>query len=279
MKGAIDDNLISAVGDSPEHLRLAFRLAEIFESEIDFVTELRDGDQFMMLVEELWLHGVFKGYGNILVAEFMNDGRSFDAYRFLIDDRANYFDKGGQSLKKALLRAPLRFRYISSRFSHRRKHPILKIYRPHLGIDYAAPTGTPVSAAGSGWVKHAGWKGQYGKCIIIRHPNGYETYYGHLSKIKKGIRKGGKVTQGEIIGYVGSTGLSTGPHLDYRVKRFERFINPLKIDIPRNIPVPENMMVAYREYVAGLNRKIAVLENSSGTLQVRISSTPTIERP
>ncbi len=259
--GKITDNLITAVGKTREHQRLAYTLAEIFESEIDFVTELRENDSFTILVEELWLDDVFKGYGNILAAEFVNNGRRFSAYRYELDGRAYYFDEKGRSLKKALMRAPLRFKYISSGFSYRRKHPILKIYRPHLGVDYAAPAGTPVSAAGNGTVKFAGWKGHYGKCVIIRHPNGYETYYGHLSRIKKGIRRGKKVVQGEIIGYVGSTGMATGPHLDYRIKRYGKFINPLRMKVPRDRPVPKKYMADFREYVSNLKTEIAMLKS------------------
>ncbi len=269
LSGTIKDNLIYAVGETREHLRLAFELADIFESEIDFVTELREGDSFKMLVEELWLDNVFKGYGNILAAEFVNNGRRYEAYRFEIDGKPGYFDSKGRSLKKALLRAPLRFRYISSRFSYRRKHPILKIYRPHLGVDYAAPYGTPVSSAGDGTVKFAGWKGQYGKCVIIRHPNGYETYYGHLSRIKKGIRRGKKVKQGEIIGYVGATGMATGPHLDYRVKRFGKFINPLKMSLPRAKAVPKNKMDIFSKRVKSLQYMMNKLSGVPQTLQAK----------
>jgi murein DD-endopeptidase MepM/ murein hydrolase activator NlpD len=157
----------------------------------------------------------------------------------------------------------LRFRYISSGFSYRRKHPILKIYRPHMGVDYAAPEGTPVSAAGNGTVVYAGWRGAYGKSVIIRHPKGYKTYYGHLSRIKRGIKKGKRVSQGEVIGYVGSTGLATGPHLDYRVKRYDRFINPLKMRLPRTHSIPERATQRYIDYIAGL--KSEMIERSRKT--------------
>jgi murein DD-endopeptidase MepM/ murein hydrolase activator NlpD len=266
LEGRISDNLITAVGDSPEHLKAAFNLAEIFEAEIDFLTELRPGDRYMMLIEELWLDNVFKGYGNILAAEFWNNGKHYEAYRFELGGRPDYFDARGHSMKKALLRAPLRFRHISSRFSTRRKHPILKIYRPHLGIDYAAPAGTPVSAAGNGTVIHAGWKGSYGKCVIIRHPNGYKTYYGHLSRIKRGIRRGKRVSQGEIIGYVGKTGLATGPHLDYRVKKQGKFINPLRMKVPRGTPIPRKKMAEFTGYVQSLKEMIASARKRNSTL-------------
>ena len=275
--GKIEDNLINAVGDTREHLKVAYELAEIFESEIDFVTELRKGDSFTVLVEELWHDNAFKGYGEILAAEFVNNGRRFEAYRYELDGRAYYFDSKGRSLKKALMRAPLRFRYISSRFSYRRKHPILKIFRPHLGVDYAAPTGTPVSAAGNGTVKYAGWKGHYGKCVIIRHPNGYVTYYGHLSRIRRGIRRGVKVVQGQIIGYVGMTGRATGPHLDYRVKKNGRFINPLSMRVPRDRPVPKKYMADFKRYIKKTNSLIASLKRQKGSLYAAKSSSKDIK--
>jgi murein DD-endopeptidase MepM/ murein hydrolase activator NlpD len=139
----------------------------------------------------------------------------------------------------------LSFRRISSRFTKKRYHPILKIYRPHLGVDYAAPTGTPVSSVGDGTIKFAGYKGQNGKIVIIRHPNGYTTYYGHLSRIKKGIKRGVKVKQGQLIGYVGTTGLSTGPHLDYRIKKNNRFVNPLTLELPRGKSIPKTAMADF----------------------------------
>ncbi len=254
--GTIKDNLINSIGNDREHVRIAFDMAEIFESSIDFVTELRQGDSYRLLVEELWLNGVFKGYGKILAAEFTNNGKTYEAYRFKVNGRTGYYDSKGSSLKKALMRAPLRFRYISSGFTYRRKHPILKTYRAHRGIDYAAPRGTPVSAAGNGTVKFAGWNGGYGNLVIIKHPNGYETYYGHLSRIKKGTRKGKKVSQGDIIAYVGSTGLSTGPHLHYSIKRYGKFLNPLKIKLPRNRTVPAGLMSNFRNRVESLRAEL-----------------------
>ncbi len=266
LTGSIESNLIDAIGHTAEHQRLAIELAEIFESEIDFVTDLRRGDRFEMLVEELWKDNVFKGYGRIRAAKFINNGRKYEAYLYSINGKQYYFDRKGRSLKKALLRAPLRFKYISSRFTYHRRHPILKIVRPHLGVDYAAPTGTPVSAAGNGTVIFAGWRGAYGKCVIIRHPNGYVTYYGHLSRIKRGIRRGRRVTQGEVIGYVGSTGLATGPHLDYRVKKNGRFINPLSMRVPRDRPVPAKYMADFRQKIHQYNELIARLSRETGTV-------------
>jgi len=244
----ITDNLSNAMPSAHrEYHKLALKLSDIYAWDIDFSSDIRSGDSVKIIVEELWVGEVFKGYGDIQAVEFVNNGTVHAAYRYETDGYVDYYDQKGKSLKKTLLRSPLRFKYISSRFSKRRYHPILRIHRPHLGVDYAAPTGTPVSSAGSGRVLFAGYKGQNGRMVKIKHRGGYITYYGHLSKIPKKIRKGVKVSQGDIIGYVGSTGLSTGPHLDYRIKFNGRFVNPLKIKLPRGRSVPKKLMAEFRK--------------------------------
>ncbi|MRR37822.1 M23 family metallopeptidase, partial [bacterium] len=228
LEGSIEDNLIASMGGGQQNLLLALSLSDIFAWDIDFTTALRKGDTFRILVEGLYRDGEFKKYGSILAAEFINDGVLSRAYRFEVDGRADYYDAEGRSLRKAFLKAPLSFRRISSGFSKSRLHPVLKIRRAHNGTDYVAPKGTPVSAIGNGQVQAAGHQGGYGKLVVIRHPNGYKTFYGHLSGIAKGVRKGAGVTQGQLIGYVGSTGISTGPHLHFEVRVNDRAINPRK---------------------------------------------------
>jgi murein DD-endopeptidase MepM/ murein hydrolase activator NlpD len=246
----IKDNLIlSMPGTHKEYHRLALDLSDIFAWDIDFFNDIRNGDSVKIIVEELWVGEVFTGYGNILAAEFINNGRIHTAYRFEQDRYKDYYDRNGKSMKKSLLRSPLKFKYISSRFSRKRFHPKLRTYRQHLGIDYAAPTGTPVSAAGSGTLIFAGYKGQNGKMVKIKHQGGYVTYYGHLSRIPGKIRRGVKVSQGDIIGYVGSTGLATGPHLDYRIKLNGKFVNPLKIRLPRGKAIPKKLMAEFKKVV------------------------------
>lgn len=247
----IRSNLMDAMpGTHQEYMKLALKLSDIFAWDIDFTSDIREGDSVKLIVEELWADGAFKGYGEILAAEIVNDGMVHTAHRFQSGDGVDYFDSSGKSLRKALLRSPLRFKYISSRFSRRRYHPVLRIYRPHLGVDYAAPAGTPVSAAGNGTVLYSGYKGQYGKMVNIKHSGGYETYYGHLSKIPRKIRKGAKVSQGDIIGYVGATGLATGHHLDYRIRKNGSFVNPLSIRLPRGESVSAMEMARFREVVS-----------------------------
>ncbi|MFH1701891.1 MAG: peptidoglycan DD-metalloendopeptidase family protein [Nitrospirota bacterium] len=250
--GTIKDNLISSVGEDKENLMLALQLSDIFAWDIDFTTDLRNDDIFKIIVEGLYLNGEFKKYGEILCAEFTSNGEIYHAYMFEYDGKVDYYDASGKSLRRAFLKAPLSFRRVSSGFSHKRYHPILKIYRPHLGVDYAASAGTPVSAIGDGRIFFAGYKGQNGNIVVIRHFNGYRTFYGHLSKIAKGIRKGVKVKQGQVIGYVGATGLATGPHMDYRIKVNNRFVNPLTLQLPRGSSVPKKLRSEFR----GLKNKM-----------------------
>jgi len=257
LEGAIEDNLIASMGGGQQNLLLALSLSDVFAWDIDFTTALRKGDTFRMLVEGLYRDGEFKKYGNILAAEFVNDGVLYRAYRFEIDGRADYYDTTGRSLRKAFLKAPLSFRRISSGFSKSRLHPVLKIRRAHNGTDYVAPKGTPVSAMANGQVLAAGHQGGYGKLVVLRHPNGYKTFYGHLSGFAKGVRKGASVTQGQLIGYVGSTGVSTGPHLHFEMRVNDRPVNPRKVEIPAGQPVPEALRASFNAARDGLAGQLA----------------------
>ncbi|HSL92531.1 MAG TPA: peptidoglycan DD-metalloendopeptidase family protein [Candidatus Limnocylindrales bacterium] len=255
--GLIEDNLCDALEKDGKSTLLALDLSDIFSWDVDFTTDLRKGDTFKIVVEELWLDGRFKRYGDILAAEFVNDGKTFAAFRYEVDGRAGYFDDEGRSLRKSFLKAPLSYRRISSGFSYSRLHPILRIRRPHLGVDYVAPAGTPVSALGDGTVLFAGYKGANGNLVILRHAMGFTTYYGHLSRTGKGIRRGARVGQGEVIGYVGATGRATGPHLDFRVKKHSRFINPLSVDVPRARGIPAALLADFRQVRSGMSRELA----------------------
>lgn len=261
--GTIKDNLISSVGEDRENLMLALQLSDIFAWDIDFTTDLRNDDIFKIIVEGLYLNGEFKKYGEILSAELTNNGEIYHACRFEYDGKVDYYDASGKSLRRAFLKAPLSFRRISSGFSKKRFHPILKIYRPHLGVDYAASAGTPVSATGDGRIVFAGYKGQNGNIVSIRHFNGYRTFYGHLSKIVKGIRKGVKIEQGQVIGYVGATGLATGSHLDYRIKINNRFVNPLTLKLPRGSSVPKKLRSEFRDFKNKMDTRLASITPSA----------------
>lgn len=268
----IKNNLISSMpGNNKENLRLALELSDIYAWDIDFFSDLRNCDSVKVVLEELWLGNKFKGFGNIMAAEFLNNGKLHKAYRFEHDGSADYFDADGKSLKKALLRSPLKFSRISSYFSKNRFHPILRTYRPHLGIDYAAPAGTPVSAAGNGVVLLSGYQGEYGRMVSIKHPSGFQTYYGHLSSIAGGVRQGEKVSQGDVIGYVGQTGLATGPHLDYRIKINDRFVNPLTVALPQGESIPKTMQSKFKQTIDSLNIRLASVNKPSSAKEKRAS--------
>ena len=177
-----------------------------------------------------------------------------------MNGKDSYYDAAGKALKKAFLKAPLNFRRISSYFSTGRFHPVLKIYRPHHGLDYAAPAGTPVSAVGDGEVSFAGRKGQYGNLVVIKHRNGWKTYYGHLSKIEKGVWKGKYAEQGQVIGYVGATGLATGPHLHYEIRTGKKPVNPLKVKFPGGEPIPKSLMAGFEERKNKLDYQLASID-------------------
>jgi murein DD-endopeptidase MepM/ murein hydrolase activator NlpD len=208
-------------------------IADIFAWDIDFLVDIRPEDTFQVILNKYYRKGKCIGHGKVLAVRFVNQKRIHESFYFNDSkDRSGYYDKRGKSLRKAFLKSPLRYRRISSYFSLRRFHPILKIYRPHYGVDYAAPSGTPVESIGDGRVIFIGWKGGYGRYIRIRHNHIYETGYGHLSRFAKGLKKGSRVRQGDVIGYLGSSGLSTGPHLDFSVTKRGRFVNPLRIKSP-----------------------------------------------
>ncbi|MBN1364507.1 MAG: peptidoglycan DD-metalloendopeptidase family protein [Syntrophaceae bacterium] len=245
--GTIQKTLISAFGSEREDYLLALQVADILAWDIDFNIDIRIGDSFKIIVEGLYSDGKFKKYGQILSIEFINNNHTYSAYLFERDGKKDYYNAEGQSLRRAFLKAPLNFRRISSRFSKNRLHPIRKIRCPHNGVDYAAATGTPVNVTADGTVNFAGYRGGFGKLIIISHPNGYRTYYGHLSRISKNIRQGKKVQQGDLIGYVGSTGLSTGPHLHYEMRLRNHPINPLKVKKIAGKPVPSTQMAEFKK--------------------------------
>ncbi|MFH5831523.1 peptidoglycan DD-metalloendopeptidase family protein [Halalkalibaculum sp. DA3122] len=221
---------------------MANKLSEIYAWEIDFFA-LRKGDRFKIYYEQKFVDGTFYSTGDILAAEFTHRGETHKAYKYEGDDIDGYFDEEGRSVQKALLKAPFTYsQRISSRFSHNRLHPILKRRMPHYGVDYAAPTGTPVLSVGDGTVTEARYRGANGNIVKIRHNSTYETAYLHLNGFASGIRRGASVEQGEVIGYVGSTGRSTGPHLDYRIYKNDQPVNPLTIDLPASRSVPEEEM-------------------------------------
>lgn len=240
--GIIEDNLFQAVADCGENPQMAFKLVNLFGSEINFIKDIQPGDSFSALVEKRYRDGEYKGYGRIVAASFTNRGKKYEAFLFRDSlGKAAYYNRKGENLHKTLLQAPLSVTRLTSRFTHSRKHPILGFSRPHLGVDYGAPTGTPVKAVGEGVVTQRGWNGGYGNQIIVKHGGGLESLYAHLSGFARGLKPGQKVTQGQVIGFVGSTGLSTGPHLDFRLRQNGRFVDPTKAINPRSLPVSKKL--------------------------------------
>jgi murein DD-endopeptidase MepM/ murein hydrolase activator NlpD len=232
LAGTVHSSLFNAVEDQGEQDQLTLNFADIFAWDFDFNTDTQDGDSFEVIVEKKFLNGQFATYGKILAAEYDSGKQSYKAvlFRDPSGDPA-YYAPDGKAVKKAFLRSPLRFAApITSRFSYHRFHPILKHYRPHLGIDYGVPVGTKVQAVGAGTVVFAGWDGGGGREVKIRHAMGYETFYLHLSRIL--VRPGQRVQQGQTIALSGRSGLATGPHLDFRIEQHGKFRNFLALKLP-----------------------------------------------
>ena len=260
IEGDIDrqtNSLTAAIDKAGEGIDLALSLADVFSGEIDFNSDIQPGDRFRVVVEREMREGVLTGYGAILAAEFVNSGRQLRAVRFTPDGgKPGYYDERGRSLKRFFLKSPLKFEpRITSRFSNARRHPILDYTRAHHGVDYQAPTGAPVISVAPGVVTMAGWTSGGGRTVRVRHPNGYETEYLHLSAIA--VRAGQRVDQGDLVGKVGATGLATGPHLHYGLRKNGVYANPVTEhrSMPAGEPVPDalqTLFIAERDRWLGL---------------------------
>ena len=249
----INQSLFLAGQDAGMSDSLIMALAGIFGWDIDFALDIRQGDSFTVMYEELYLDGEKVGDGNIIAAEFINDGRTYRAYRYTDSkEKTEYYSPDGKSMRKPFMRTPVDLARISSHFNLRRKHPILNKIRAHKGVDYAAATGTAIKATGDGKVVHRGRKGGYGKTIILRHGNTYTTLYAHMSKYARKTGVGSRVKQGQIIGYIGSTGLATGPHLHYEFRVNGVHRNPLKVKLPSAKPLPESEMDRFQTSIQPL---------------------------
>lgn len=236
IRGVLEGSLESSIRRAGGEAVVAYVMADVLQWDLDFNRDLRLADRFEVLYERIYLNGEFHRVGSVLALTYGNDDRRLEAYRFGED--AGHYDGQGRPLRKLFLKSPLRYSRVTSGFSSRRFHPVLKSYRPHYGVDYGAPVGTPVRVTGSGVIRSAGWDRGGGKTVKVRHPNGYLTAYLHLSRFADGVRSGVRVGQGEVIGYVGSTGLSTAPHLDYRMQKSGRWINPQAFKSEPAPPIP-----------------------------------------
>ncbi|MDY7092039.1 MAG: peptidoglycan DD-metalloendopeptidase family protein [Acidobacteriota bacterium] len=276
LEGSLEGSIQLAGGPAT----LAYRMADALQWDLDFTRDLRLGDRFQALYEHVYLDGQDRGPGKLLALRYETRGSVLEAFAFGED--GGYYDGEGRPLRKMFLRSPMRYSRVTSQFTHRRFHPVLKVYRPHYGVDYGAPRGTPVRVTASGTVSFAGWNRGGGRTIKVRHPNDYETAYLHLSKFADGIRPGRRVTQGQVIGFVGSTGLSTAPHLDYRVKHHGRYLNPLNIKSVPARPIAQKDLPEYIDWRDVLRRSlesgtVTPLETAGATQLASLRSTPEAE--
>ncbi len=259
----ISNSLFLAAANAGVPDSLIMNLANIFGWDIDFVMDIREGDSFSLIYEEKHLGDVKVGHGNILAATFTNQGKTYQAVYYSNGDGiGDYYSPDGKSMRKSFLRTPVEFTRISSKFNPNRLHPIFKTRRPHRGVDYAAPTGTPIKASGDGVINYSGWKSGYGNVVLIDHPNDITTVYAHQSRLA-GFRKGQKVKQGDIIGYVGQTGWATGPHLHYEFQVRGVHRNPLTVKLPDAEPLPKVELAKFQRLSATL---MAELDKQSVTL-------------
>ena len=269
--GRIESSLFGAADSADLPESVAIKMAEIYSSQIDFHRELREGDQFRVVYEQLSLDGEPVGSGRVLAVDFVNDGRSHKAFYFESPQgKTGYYDEKGMSLRSTFLRSPLKFSRISSGFSKRRFHPIQGRWKAHNGVDYAAPTGTPIHATANGRVEFVGRKGGYGNVVYLKHNNGYSTRYAHMSRFARGLRNGDRVEQGDIIGYVGATGWATGPHLHYEFRVNESPRDPLTIKLARLAePLTREEMTQFKRAQYALERRL----NLANTVQLAKNDT------
>lgn len=265
-EGTINSSLFLAAQKAGLSEGLTMELANIFGWDVDFVLDIREGDSFRVIYQEMHLEGEKVKDGEILAAQFTNQGDTFTAIRYETADRgASYFTPDGDSMRKAFLRSPISFARISSHFNLRRKHPVLHTIRAHKGTDYAASRGTPIKATGDGKVVYAGRKGGYGKVVIIQHGQTYKTLYAHMNNYARGIRSGSRVKQGQVIGYVGSTGLATGPHLHYEFYLNGAVRNPVTVKLPHAEPIPKRdkagFLAVAQQMVGQLSTYAAAMES------------------
>lgn len=263
-QASIDSSLYMAGKRAGMPSNLTMELANIFGWDIDFALDIKKGDSFKVMYEEQFLEGKRIGTGKIMAAEFTNGGKTFKAVRYTSKDgSSNYYTPDGRGMHKAFLRTPIEFARISSHFNLARKHPVLHVIRAHKGTDYAAARGTPIRATGNGKVVFAGRKGGYGNCIVIQHGQGIETLYGHMNAFAKGMKTGSRISQGDIIGYVGSTGLASGPHLHYEFHVNGQVRNPVTVPLPKSIGIEKTELARFNETTRPLIAKLDQYKSSS----------------
>lgn len=276
LHGKVESSLFAALSAFHEDPKLIYSFADIFASKIDFNTETRFGDTFELVFEKYYKSNQFIGYGKILVARYNSkevgplEGYYFEKGK----NESAYFDHRGFELGESFIRSPIPMARVSSGFSYHRFHPVLNIVRPHLGVDLAAPVGTPIMATSDGRVQFAGWKGGFGKQVILDHGGGYKTYYGHLSRFAGNIKAGAKIHQKQIIGYVGSTGIATGPHLDYRMAQNGVFANPFNVKFRPRSQLAGTSLILFRQELQSLTQMASSLDDPKIVLVKNVVVTP-----
>ena len=274
--GTITSSLYQAVKDAGEDTSLVGFYVDVFAYDLNFYIDTHQGDTFRMIVEKEYLDGEFLRYRNVLAAEYKGLAGTYRAFYWMPPGakEARYFDEKGQSIEKTFLKTPLKYARISSGFNPRRMHPILHVRRGHMGVDYAAPTGTPVWAAASGVITFRGRRGGAGNCVMIKHDNGFQTTYMHLSKFRKGQDVGKRVRQKDVIGYVGMTGLATGPHLHFSVKQAGRYVDPGKIKMSRGAAVAKKDRAAVEAHIGGWVTRLAAVGVGGGGASAGAAAAP-----
>ena len=261
--GVLAGSLFDAAERAGMSDAMVMKLADVFQYDIDFIKDIRAGDSFTVIYDSVYQDGAFLHSGDILAAEFDNRGHRYTAYRYTLPDGSvSFYSEDGRPLRKSLLRTPVKFTRISSRFSMARSHPILGYTRAHKGVDYAAPTGTPIHAAGDGVIAYRGWENGYGRFVLIRHNAEYSTAYGHMSGFAPKLHVGSHVRQGEVIGFVGMTGLATGPHLHYEVRVYGTQRNPLTVTMPKPEPLAPALRTAFMRQTQPLQARLNVVDGN-----------------
>ena len=261
ISGKITSSLYQAIKDAGEDTRLVNFFVDVFAYDLNFYVDTHPGDTFRLVIEKEYLDGEFLRYGQVLVAEYKGLAGTYRAIRYEIPgENPEYFNEKGEAIAKTFLKTPLKFTRISSKFNLRRMHPVLHRRRGHFGVDYAAPRGTPIWAAASGKIVYRGRRGGAGNVVILKHANNYTTIYMHMSKFRRGQRVGQRIKQKEVIGYVGATGLATGPHLHFGLKHKGRYVDPLKVKMARAQPIPKKYRAEFSAHAAEM---MAELESIS----------------
>ena len=265
-RGVIHDSFYNAATDAGISPDIVMKLADIFGWKINFLTDIQDGDSFSILYESVFKDGQQVTTGDILAASFTNHGKLYQAVRFS-DGSGNtaYYTPDGKSLERGFLRYPVEFSRISSGFSHARLHPVLNVVREHKGVDFAAPTGTPIRASADGKITFQGWKGGYGKVVMLQHDGVYSTVYGHMSRFEPSLNQGKSVKQGQVIGYVGATGYATGPHLHYEFRVNGQHQDPLSAKLPEAMQIAADQRTRFLNESAPLMAQLARMENEAKT--------------